>query len=197
MTVKQQQLLLSFLGYYTGQIDGEAGPQTQAAIRKFQSDYGLRADGVWGPQTEAKIRLVIGNPALEKKQENVPVVNQQVTNKPSTGDVFWDGIKYFEKSEWACKCGCGLNNVDHTLVTVAERTRKYFNSPMTISSGLRCPTRNAQAGGVSNSRHLTGKAMDFSVRGKTAAQILAYVQKQPEIRYAYAIDGSYVHMDVN
>lgn len=197
MTVKQQQLLLSFLDYYTGQIDGTAGPQTQAAIRKFQTAYGLGVDGFWGPQTEAKIREVIGNPAMEKKQDNTPVVNQPVVNKPSTGDAFWDGIKYFEKSEWACKCGCGLNNVDHTLVTVAERTRKYFNSPMTISSGLRCPTRNAQAGGVSNSRHLTGKAMDFSVRGKTAAQILAYVQKQPEIRYAYAIDGSYVHMDVN
>jgi hypothetical protein len=39
--------------------------------------------------------------------------------------------------------------------------------------------------------------MDFCVRGKTAAQVLAYVQKQPEIRYAYAINGSYVHMDVN
>jgi uncharacterized protein YcbK (DUF882 family) len=51
-------------------------------------------------------------------------------------------------------------------------------------------------GGVSNSRHLEGKAMDFSIRGKTSAQVLAYVQKQPEIRYAYAIDGSYVHMDI-
>lgn len=197
MTIEKQQLLLSFLGYYTGKIDGITGAKTQDAIRKFQSVYGLATDSVWGQKTEAKIREVIGNPALEKKQDSTTVVSQSTTNKTATGDVFWDGIQYFEKSEWACKCGCGLNNVDHTLVTVAERTRKYFNSPMTISSGLRCPTRNAQAGGVSNSRHLTGKAMDFSVRGKTAAQILTYVQKQPEIRYAYAIDGSYVHMDVN
>ena len=197
MTTKQQQLLLSFLGYYTGKIDGITGPQTQAAIRKFQTDFDLRVEALWGPQTESKIRKVIGNPEMEKKHENTPVVNKPVVNKPATGDVFWDGIKYFQKSEWACKCGCGLNNVNHTLVTVAERTREYFNAPITISSGLRCPTRNAQAGGVSNSRHLTGKAMDFCVRGKSAAQVLAYVQKQPEIRYSYAINESYVHMDVN
>ena len=195
MTVKQQQLLLSFLGYYTGTINGITNPQ--AAICKFQTDYSLDIDGIWGPQTEGKIREVIGDPKKEKKHGNTTVVNQQVVNKPSTGDAFWDGIKYFKKSEWSCKCGCGLDNVNHTLVTVAERTRKYFNAPIIISSGLRCPTRNAQAGGVSNSRHLTGKAMDFCVRGKSAAQILAYVQKQPEIRYAYAINESYVHMDVN
>lgn len=197
MTIEKQQLLLSFLGYYDGKIDGISGAKTQDAIRRFQDSYGLAIDGVFGAKTEAKIREVIGNPAMEKKQESTPVMNKPVVNKPSTGDAFWDGIKYFQKSEWTCKCGCGLNNVNHTLVTVAERTREYFNAPITISSGLRCPTRNAQAGGVSNSRHLTGKAMDFCVRGKTAAQILAYVQKQPEIRYSYAIDGSYVHMDVN
>lgn len=189
MNIKQQQLLLSFLDYYTGKIDGISGPQTQTAIRKFQSDYGVSGSGIWNAQTEAKIREVIGNPETEKKSTSI--VNT------ATGDAFWSGIKYFEQSEWACKCGCGLNNVDHTLVTVAERTRKYFNAPMTISSGLRCPTRNVQAGGVSDSRHLTGKAMDFCVRGKSASQILAYVQKQPEIRYAYDIDNAYVHMDVN
>jgi acyl dehydratase len=37
--------------------------------------------------------------------------------------------------------------------------------------------------------------MDFRIEGKTSAQVLAYVQQQPEIRYAYAIDSQYVHMD--
>jgi hypothetical protein len=39
--------------------------------------------------------------------------------------------------------------------------------------------------------------MDFCVRGKTADQILVEISDYPEIRYAYAIDSSYVHMDVN
>ena len=197
MNIKQQQCLLCYLDYYTGRIDGITGPQTQTAIRNFQKDYGLSVDGIFGTKTKNKILEVIANPDTPKVSVATNVVSSTVTNASTAGDVFWDGIKYFTQSEWSCKCGCGLNNVDHTLVTVAERTRKYFNSPITISSGLRCPTRNAQAGGVSNSRHLTGKAMDFCVRGKTAAQVLAYVKKQPEIRYAYAINNEYVHMDVN
>jgi uncharacterized protein YcbK (DUF882 family) len=65
-----------------------------------------------------------------------------------------------------------------------------------VSSGVRDSRHNAAVGGVSNSRHLKGKAMDFDVEGKTSDQVLTYVQKQPEIRYAYAIDGDYVHMDI-
>jgi uncharacterized protein YcbK (DUF882 family) len=51
-------------------------------------------------------------------------------------------------------------------------------------------------GGVADSRHLTGKAMDFRVSGQTAAQVLEYVWSLPEVRYAYDIDGTYIHMDV-
>jgi uncharacterized protein YcbK (DUF882 family) len=86
--------------------------------------------------------------------------------------------------------------MNEKLVRIADKVRKHFGAPITISSGLRCATHNANVGGVSNSRHKLGKAMDFCVRSKTSAQVLAYVQKLPGIRYAYAIDGSYVHMDV-
>ena len=45
--------------------------------------------------------------------------------------------------------------------------------------------------------HLIGKAIDLRIEGKSARQTLAWVQKQPEVRYAYAIDTSYVHMDID
>jgi uncharacterized protein YcbK (DUF882 family) len=51
-------------------------------------------------------------------------------------------------------------------------------------------------GGVANSRHIKGTAMDFCIRGLPSSIVLPYVQAQKEVRYAYAIDGSYVHMDV-
>ena len=38
--------------------------------------------------------------------------------------------------------------------------------------------------------------MDFFIRGKTAAEVLTYVESLPEVRYAYDIDGTFVHMDV-
>lgn len=204
MNVEKQQLLLSFLGYYTGKVDGVTGPKTQDAIRRFQSTYSLVADGIWGSKTEAKIREVIGNPAMEKKQVNTPVVNQPVVNKPTTGDVFWDGIKYFTKDEFACKCKqygkayCNGYPVEPSqkLVKLAEKVRTHFNAPITVSSGIRCKQHNTNQGGVYNSRHTLGTAMDFAVKGKTAAQVLAYVKTLPEVAYCYAINNEYVHMDV-
>ena len=86
--------------------------------------------------------------------------------------------------------------MNHTLITVADRVRTHFGAEAFVSSGVRCPQHNANVGGVQNSRHLTGKAMDFCVSGQKAAQLLEYVWKQPEIRYAYDIDGTYIHMDV-
>ncbi|MGC1480464.1 MAG: peptidoglycan-binding domain-containing protein [Chthoniobacterales bacterium] len=41
----QTQSQLANLGYYTGAIDGAYGPQTNRALRQFQSDYGLPITG--------------------------------------------------------------------------------------------------------------------------------------------------------
>jgi len=181
MTVKQQQLLLSFFdpAYYTGKIDGITGPQTQDAIRRFQRDYGLRADGIFGALTEAKIRFVIGNPAMEKKQENTTVMNKPVVNKPATGDVFWDGIKYFKPEEFQCKCGCKTNGIDHELVEILEKVREHFGKPVRINSGVRCKTHNARVGGAANSQHLDiyAKAADIgTISGTTPRAMAAYVE---------------------
>lgn len=184
MNTKQKQALLFYLGYYVGAIDGKWGSGSKEACKSFQRDFGLTADGVCDTDTEKALKHTVCY-GISKKEETV-----------QSGD-FWDDIKYFKKSEFRCKCGCGADKMDEKLIRVADRVRGHFGKPITVSSGRRCSKHNANVGGVSNSRHLSGKAMDFCVSGKSAAQVLAYVQKQSEIRYAYAIDGSYVHMDVN
>jgi hypothetical protein len=207
MTVKQQQLLLSFLDYDLGKIDGIFGPKTQAAIREFQNDYGIRANGIWDAKTEAKIRDVIGNPEMEKKQENIPVVN-----KPSTGDAFWNGLKFFTRDEFRCPCGkCGGFPVEpnHQLVLLVEEMRKSFGRPIIIvppdghsgGSGVRCQRYNdSLKGSAPNSRHVQGKAVDFSSPGTPAATIETYLTKLKntgKIRYWYKISAGSYHMDVN
>lgn len=49
--VETLQKALRDLGYYTGEIDAEYGPASEAAVRVYQSDYGLAADGIAGKNT--------------------------------------------------------------------------------------------------------------------------------------------------
>lgn len=55
-TTKVQTLLKKW-GYYTGNVDGINGPQTIAAVKKFQKRYGLVQDGIVGPLTAEKMGI--------------------------------------------------------------------------------------------------------------------------------------------
>ena len=188
MTIKQKQCLLEYLGYYTPEnsgtvnnVDGVSGPKTQAATKAFQKDYGLEADGIFGPLTEKEILEVVAT-----------------GRKPG---VDWTKIRYFGRAEFMCNCGgkyCDGFPAEPSalLVKTADKVRAYFGKACIVSSGVRCVQHNKNVGGVENSRHLTGTAMDFCIRDKSAAEVLSFVQSLPEVRYAYDIDGIYVHMDV-
>ena len=52
-STEKLQARLKELGYYTGAVDGDYGPATKAAVRRFQESNGLAADGISGPKTEA------------------------------------------------------------------------------------------------------------------------------------------------
>lgn len=200
MTIEQKQCLLKYLGYYTGDIDGSFGTQSRAATMAFQRVYGLDADGLFGPLTEKRILEVIATG--EEPKSNA----EDTTQAAGTTGTFWDEIKYFDREEFRCKCGGKYCNgfpaePAEKLVRLADQVREHFGSPAHVSSGLRCPTHNANVGGVYNSRHLSGTAMDFRVTGVSGGALLAYVQTMPGVRYAYQISSNgkltdYVHMDV-
>lgn len=174
MTVEQIQHLLAYLGHYTAPVDGVWGIRSRQAAVDFQKSAGLDPDGIPGRDTQNALR--------------------QAVAREEQGDV-WAAVPNFTPSEFTCPC-CGLNNVDHTLVRVCQRIRDHFDAPFEVSSGSRCPSHNKAVGGVPNSRHLSGRAVDFRIRGRTAAQVLPIAQSQSEICYAYAIDGNYVHMEM-
>lgn len=189
MTIKQRQHLLAYLGYYVGDVDGKWGQLSETATKAFQKDYGITADGICGAETEKALKHAVSYGMPAKKED------------PAASGDFWDGIKYFKRDEFKCKCGgkyCNGFPVDpeEKLIKVADRVRAHFGNRIIVSSGVRCEKHNANVGGVSGSRHKLGKAMDFCVSGMSASSVLAYVQKQPDIRYAYAIDSTFVHMDV-
>lgn len=199
MIPKQKQHLLAYLGYYGGNVDGIWGDQSRAATEAFQRDYQIEADGVFGDETFQRIREVIYE---QEPPSPLPAHDQEQTTDT---DDWWQNIRYWSRKEFACRCGeyhapyCDGFPVepDRTLVELADDVRAHFGRPAHRSSGIRCTQHNIDSKGVSNSKHLYGKALDFFVEGVSGAQLLAYVQTDPRVNYAYIIEGQYVHMDVD
>ena len=150
MTIKQKQALLFYLGYYVGNIDGDWGTLSKTATKAFQKDFGLTPDGACGEKTEKALKHAVSYGMPAKKVET------------ASG---WEGIKHFKKSEFACKCGKYCNSypaeIDLKMVKWADAIRDRIGKPISINSGLRCKTHNANVGGVSNSQHLYGTAADL------------------------------------
>ena len=204
MTMKRLQMNLKFLGYYGGEIDGIKGSKTLKAIKIFQSDHNLTVDGIAGQKTIDCIRAIIVDIQTElgvtvdgvAGTETITAYNNEV----GTNYYNWDDIQYFKKDEFACKCGCGLNNMNLKVVRIADYVRMYFGKSAIVTSGSRCEKHNKEVGGVSNSRHLQGKAIDMYVQGVDGGELLKYLQKlvnTGELRYSYRINnGNACHFDI-
>lgn len=196
MTIKQIQSLLTYLGYNPGAVDGADGANTQAAVRRFQQAEGLGVDGIAGEQTQAALKDAVWQNRFAK-DNTVPSSGQP----PDKTGTFWDSIKYFTRDEpyIACPCGrCGGFPVEpaEKLMRLADAVREDAGKPMVPTSTVRCDAHNAEVGGVWNSRHLLGHAMDFRIPGLSAAEMLSIVRQQKNVVYCYAIDAQHVHMDI-
>lgn len=200
LNIKQIQMNLKYLNYYSGKIDGISGTQTRNAIKYFQRDNSLVEDGIYGAKTEGclvpmikqiQIKIgatadgVAGNNTIEKTKEyqrNNGLVSDGIAGVKTRAKLFqsdsisWKDIKYFQEKEFTCKCGCGMNNIDLRLVKVLDNIREHFGKPVIVTSGCRCVTHNKAVGGVQGSRHVLGKASDIYVVGVSTKDLLAYTQ---------------------
>ena len=59
MNVYQLQLLLLYLEYDPGKVDGVIGANTRSAVREFQTNAGIPVDGIPGPTTYAAIKKAV------------------------------------------------------------------------------------------------------------------------------------------
>ena len=71
---------------------------------------------------------------------------------------------HFKVKEFACKCGCGKQDIDQRVVDMAETIREALGVPVRVNSGCRCEKHNAKVGGVKGSFHTKGLAADLSCK---------------------------------
>ena len=65
--VEELQKRLQALGYYDGEIDGQFGPGTKAAVVDFQKNNGLDTDGLAGTETLSLLYSQEAKPAWQQE----------------------------------------------------------------------------------------------------------------------------------
>lgn len=194
LTVRQYQANLKhYYGYYAGAVDGKPGSKTKAAVKAFQAAHGLKADGIYGAKTDARLIAavkslqgklgvaqdgIIGEKtvaAIKAAQRKYGLVQDGIAGAKTFAALggasgTWGGSAHFKKSEMKCKCGGKYCNgypagIDARLMAILEGLRSHYGKPVAIKSGLRCARHNAAVGGVTNSKHRTGKAADIYIPG--------------------------------
>jgi len=105
-----------------------------------------------------------------------------------------DLTKHFDRSEFACKCGCGFDDIDLALVGKLEKIRTILDPHlMLVDAGCRCVTHNAEIGGRANSAHLRGKAVDVYCAEDGYRYQLLYLGFQEFTRIE--VGSNWIHFD--
>ena len=155
------------------------GAYSESNIRKFQRTAFTRSkdiDGKYGVDTDRALRHWYN-------------VNKYTKN--------------FRPEEFRCECGgkyCSgyPSYMKKVELQNLQKIRDHFGKPMTVTCGLRCkPYNNSLRGSISNSRHLTGYATDFYMKGVTDTlanrkKAISWIKKLPNHNFTYGdgIDSS-------
>lgn len=105
-------------------------------------------------------------------------------------------LTHFKLSEFDCKCGCGLNNMDLKILLMIDVARTIAKVPFIVNSGSRCKKHNEDIGGLKNSTHLKGLAVDIKcdndvIRHKIIGALLIAGFKR------ILIYKNFIHIDID
>ncbi len=88
--VKILQENLNYMGYSCGNVDGDFGAKTDAALRKFQGTYKLVVDGKYGTNSKTKLESLVAAKKVNEPKQSVPTSSISV----SSGKYIYNGIDY-------------------------------------------------------------------------------------------------------
>ncbi|SCG68249.1 D-Ala-D-Ala carboxypeptidase family metallohydrolase [Micromonospora coxensis] len=137
-------------------VDGRYGAETAAAVRRFQSAYGLRSDGIAGRQTFAKLYQL-------QDDDCTPAHFSYTELDDGCGQSGWTG--------GPLPAGETRANALRTMWKLEALRRSLGDRPLNVTSGFRDIACNRRVGGASDSQHLYGNAADLVSRSRSLCDV--------------------------
>jgi len=171
--VTQMQKLLQNAKFSPGAVDGQFGPNTEAALKKFQSAHGLVADGICGPKTWAALSKY-GSISIPGGGGGTKQVTQTVNGKTTTVNLApigggkylrTDAAAAFNKMAAAAAAAGVTLKVNSAFRTNAEQKKLYdkLGYPKAAKPGY--------------SNHEGGRSVDLNTDTKTLNWLKANAAK--------------------
>lgn len=89
--------------------------------------------------------------------------------------------KNFQKDEFRCQCGCGVNGISEDFIDVLQEIRNEFGAPMVISSGYRCHQHPLESAKPIPGEHTEGTCADVLVSHSAAFALLKAAINHPRV----------------
>ena len=112
--------------------------------------------------------------------------------------------KHFKQSEYACKCGCGLDSIAPEQFVISELVRKFEGGqPYTLSSACRCHAYNEAVqfqykpnyvANSSKSKHMDCLAVDYP--SKKPKELYKFLDNLLPDTYGMGLYSWGVHLDI-
>ncbi len=184
-TLKLVQTSLQKLGYYTDKIDGLFGKNTGEAFARWKTDNFL------------KDTILIGQSSWEQLQkESAKIVSI------NWSDFTCKVSKYFTVEEVTQKDTRRIpkdKNIQNNILKLAkelDKIREDWGSPIGVTSWYRPPAINKAVGGVSNSQHLNGGAVDIYPIGGDIYKFQTWLDKRWNMALGYGARRGFCHIDL-
>ena len=104
-------------------------------------------------------------------------------------------LKYFEISEFECKCGCGESKMDIDFLLKLDKARMIADTPFKINSGYRCRKHNLEVGSTSEN-HTSGHGSDIDAQsGPKRGKILKGLYRAGFTRIGIHPEKKFIHVD--